>query len=105
LLCIEVQQTFSFPFSLLRQYHLPTGPTLPGAEPSARPRRGTPLTSGAIRSLWSINRAMTFLMKILAELLFGDDLCVGYMVKQQLFMGLGHNSGFSTFFHLSTPEL
>jgi len=45
------------------------GPALAGAGPNARPKRGAPLTSGVITPSWSVNRAMTFLMKISAKLL------------------------------------
>jgi len=41
------------------------GPALESAGPNARPRGGAPLDSGVITSSCSVNRAMTFLMKIL----------------------------------------
>jgi len=45
--------------------HPGSGPALESAGLNARPRRGVPPDSGVITSSCSVNRAMTFLMKLL----------------------------------------
>ena len=46
------------------QLYSEAGPALAGAGPNARNRRGAPLSSGVLTSSCSVNRAMTFLLKI-----------------------------------------
>jgi len=44
-----------------------TLPWLAGAGPNARPRRGALLSSGAMTSSCSVNRAMSFLVKMIFQ--------------------------------------
>ena len=94
-------------------YATEPGPSPAGAGANARPKREAPLTIGVITPSWSVNRAMTFLMKILpnyyvnikSRQIIGDDLCDGYMVKQQFFVGLGHSSGVLNLFPVKYPRV